>query len=544
MNSLYIWIMVIKKYYNFLLLISFFLCSNYIIGQSTISELYKKSYEQFKIGKYDDALITNIRALKLAEKSKSCDQIAFAYLQVGKMHYYNKERRQALFYFFKSKSLADSCKIDSIQHIINHNIGAMYVELRITDSALFFLNKSNDILKLTDKYSDLSKVNAVIADLYLINTKDYVNAEFYIKEAENYAEKSQNKTWIAFAKMKRGILLERLKKYDAALDTLNSALKLYNQIGAIEGRLYAMWIIMDVMVATNNPNSRIAISKYISIKDSIYRAEGANKIAEYKTIYETEKKEQENKLLQQENNLNQAKLETRNRTIIILVFAIILIVVIVVWRINANKLKKKQLELEASEKLQKEKERISRDLHDNVGGQLSYVLYSLDDIDNTDTTKRTAIKTNINESVRSVIQNLRETIWAINDESLTINDLSDKLKVYSRSMFKNSNTKIIFSENIQSDIILNSLVGLNLYRICQEIINNAFKYSNASELKITINSYEKISIIISDNGVGFNLNNQSEGFGLKNINSRAQEIGASVTINTNKNQGVTYTIVV
>lgn len=515
-----------------------------LISQTKISDLYKKSYEQFKIGKYDDALITNINALKLAEKSKNCDQIAFAYLQVGKMQYYNKDRRQALFYFFKSKTLADSCKIDSIQHIVNHNIGAMYVELRINDSALFFLNKAVDILKFTNKYADLSKVNAVIADLYLVNNGDYVEAEKHIIEAEKYGYKSNNITWVAFAKMKRGILLERLKKYDAALDTLNSALQLYNKIGAVEGRLYAMWIIMDVMVATHNPNSRTFISKYISIKDSIYREEGANKIAEYKTIYETEKKEQENKLLQQENNLSQAKLETRNRTIIILVFAIVLIGVVIVWRINTSKLKKKELELEASKKIQKEKERISRDLHDNVGGQLSYVLYSLDDLDHTETAKRNEIKTNINESVRSVIQNLRETIWAINDESLTINDLSDKLKVYSRAMFKNSNTKIIFSENIESDIILNSLVGLNLYRICQEIINNAFKYSKATQLKFTINSSEKATIVIEDDGKGFDLNEQSEGFGLKNIHDRAQEIGASVTLNASKNQGVTYTIVV
>jgi tetratricopeptide (TPR) repeat protein len=132
----------------------------------------------------------------------------------------------------------------------------MYVELRITDSALFFLNTAVNILKFTNKYADLSKVNAVIADLYLVNNRDYVEAEKYIIEAEKYANKSNNITWVAFAKMKRGILLERLKKYDAALDTLNSALQLYNKIGAIEGRLYAMWIIMDVMVATNNPNSR------------------------------------------------------------------------------------------------------------------------------------------------------------------------------------------------------------------------------------------------------------------------------------------------
>jgi signal transduction histidine kinase len=106
--------------------------------------------------------------------------------------------------------------------------------------------------------------------------------------------------------------------------------------------------------------------------------------------------------------------------------------------------------LEAAQAIQKEKERISRDLHDNVGGQLSYVLYSLDGINTDDKSKRTEITGNVNESVRNVISNLRETIWAINDEAISINDFSDKLKVYVRSMFRNTETKISFTENIQS----------------------------------------------------------------------------------------------
>lgn len=537
--------MTITKYYNIIILIIFFSWSCQLKCQSQISDLYKKSFEQFKIGKYDDALITNINALKLAEKSNNCDQIAFAYLQVGKMHYYNKDRRQALHYFFKSKILADSCVIDTIQHIVNHNIGAMYVELRIVDSALIFLNKAKDLLEFTTKYADISKVNAVIADLHLYKTTDYAEAERYILEAEKYALRSNNKTWIAFAKMKRGILYERLKKYEEALVVLNSALQLYNEIGAIEGKLYAMRVIVDIMVATNDPNSRATIAKYISVKDSVYRAEGANKIAEYKTIYETEKKEQENKLLLQENNLKQLQLETRNRTIIILVFAIVLIFVIVVWRINVSNLKKKELELQTTKKLQFEKERISRDLHDNVGGQLSYVLYSLDDINSDDKQKRIELSKNINESVRTVISNLRETIWAINDENITISNLSDKLKVYTRQMFKNTETKVIINETITNDIVLNSLVGLNLFRICQEIINNAFKYAKSSELNILVISNEKITIQISDNGIGFNVSEISEEtYGLKNIKERALESYINVICNSKIGEGTHYQLIV
>ncbi len=250
-------------------------------------------------------------------------------------------------------------------------------------------------------------------------------------------------------------------------------------------------------------------------------------------------------MLQQDNLLKQSKIDERNKTIIALVIGILLIVFIVIWRINIINLKKKQKELEATQAIQKEKERISRDLHDNVGGQLSYVLYSLDGINTDDKSKRTEITGNVNESVRNVISNLRETIWAINDEAISINDFSDKLKVYVRSMFRNTETKISFTENILIDTQLNSLVGLNLYRICQEIINNAFKHSKATELIVNIKSENKVIVEIFDNGVGFDLESvEKDGFGLANIKSRASEVGITLELESKRNDGVKYKLLV
>lgn len=507
-------------------------------------ELFKLSNTKFDSGDYVGAFNVTMNALSIAEKNKDCYWISFGYLHLGGLNYYLKKKELALQNYYVAMRYADSCRINKFDYRIYHDIGVIYVEQDLVDSALKYMNRTVERLKGSKKHSYLSNTYCVLSVLYLGKKNDFKKAEEYINEAEKQAILSKKEGDMMFVEMKKGGFYN--KKND-----LNNALKHYQiayayacKSNVVEEKLYSLGCIANILARMGNKEAADYYSKYGTLKDSVFNAETANKLANYKVKYQTEKKEQENKILQQENNLKQSQLETRNRTIIILVFAIVLIAIIIVWRINASKLKKKQLELESSQKIQKEKERISRDLHDNVGGQLSYILYSLDDIKSEDKQKREELSKNINESVRNVIQNLRETIWAINDESLTINDLSDKLKVYARSMFKNSNTKIIFSENIESDILLNSLVGLNLYRICQEIINNAFKYSKATELKITITSQEKASIVIADNGIGFDLNEQSEGFGLKNINDRAQEIKASVTINASKNQGVTYTIVV
>jgi signal transduction histidine kinase len=198
------------------------------------------------------------------------------------------------------------------------------------------------------------------------------------------------------------------------------------------------------------------------------------------------------------------------------------------------------------QKLQHDKERIARDLHDNIGGQLSYIIYSLDGINHEDKEKLSEVAGSINQSVRSVINSLRETIWAINDANIDAQDFSDKLKLFARNLFKHGKTKINFTENIKTKREMNSLVGLNLYRICQEILNNAFKYANATEVKIDLQSdEEKLFIVISDNGIGFDITHQNkEHYGLQNIKKRAMEFGISLKLETAINKGTRYELLV
>jgi signal transduction histidine kinase len=169
----------------------------------------------------------------------------------------------------------------------------------------------------------------------------------------------------------------------------------------------------------------------------------------------------------------------------------------------------------------------------------------LDGIAQEDEKKRTELASNITESVRNVIGNLRETIWAINDETISISDFSDRLKVYVRMMFRNTETKIEFTEQIREDIKVNSVTGLNLYRICQEIINNAFKHAGAGLLKVDLNVRDRITVVIQDDGKGFDPEKLSEeGFGLSNIKARAAEAGISLDLKTGIREGVTYTLIV
>lgn len=520
--------------------------SSTVYSQNQLNHYYKLSEEQFNGGNYANALELNIKALKLAELTNKCDEIAYATMQVAKMQYYLNNRLLALNTLLTSERLIDSCGVDSLRYKVYHNIGSIYSEINQLDSSLFYLKKALTILNNTKKYNDLTRTNVVISALYIERMSNIKEGNKYLIQAEKCAKLSKDSLLIAFSTSKRGGWYFAKKDYKNALMLYENALHIYKRQHNANGILYLLRAIADTKAKLKTDDVAGSYRQYILLKDSIFSQETAKKMAEYEVQYETEKKEIENNMLQLELLTNQAKVETRNRTIIGLVVGILLLITLILWRINALNLKKKQNELSALNQLQREKERISRDLHDNVGGQLSFVLYSLDGINEENTKKREELTYSINESIRSVINNLRETIWAINDEELTLNDLSDKLKIYTRNMFKNTSTKVVFSEQIENNYKLKSLVGLNLYRICQEIINNSFKYAQATEISISIKSTNnKTYIIIKDNGVGFDINNNSSnGFGLSNIKNRSIETEIELTLTSIIGIGTTYSLIV
>lgn len=87
--------MVLKAKHILLWLI--ILISHLGYSQKTIKDLYKLYDEQFKTGKYDEALITSIKVLQIAEKGNNCKEIATALLNVGRMEYYIIHKQLAIF---------------------------------------------------------------------------------------------------------------------------------------------------------------------------------------------------------------------------------------------------------------------------------------------------------------------------------------------------------------------------------------------------------------------------------------------------------------
>lgn len=213
-------------------------------------------------------------------------------------------------------------------------------------------------------------------------------------------------------------------------------------------------------------------------------------------------------------------------------------VAFVVWRYNRWKYQKKIGELQTRNELQNERERISRELHDNIGTQLSLISSNMDWLLDAPSSLNTEEKHRrlaaVNETAKDLVSDLRETIWAIKKEAIQLDELADKLKMFLLSKCTpDPSIELEINERIQENWSLSPVEAINIFRICQEALVNSFKHSRASRLFVSIESSDRktYAFTISDNGSGFIQTANFRGhYGLENMRHRALEIGAVLLV--------------
>ena len=217
--------------------------------------------------------------------------------------------------------------------------------------------------------------------------------------------------------------------------------------------------------------------------------------------------------------------------------------------ISTQKLKKKLHEAEIQQKLQGERERISRELHDSIGANLTSIITGLEISKrySKKNDKKNLIEniSSLEDHTRNTIDELRQTIWSLHNEVNQVKELNEKIKEHILHKAKfGDEPKIQFY--FDGDIKLSSSEALNLFRIVQESINNAIKYANSSEIKIDVKTDDsKLTIIVRDDGAGFDQGRtemDSNGLGIINMKKRAAEINANLKIDAVINKGTSIKI--
>lgn len=190
-----------------------------------------------------------------------------------------------------------------------------------------------------------------------------------------------------------------------------------------------------------------------------------------------------------------------------------------------------------------EKERIARDLHDNVGAHLAFIVSNLSHISDQIEKKASTEMNAFVSRLRSIVVHtqeasklLRETIWAIHQENFTVAEFDDRINQYINRYFHQENHLEIDVQVTGSQVQrLSSTQVLNLFRIIQEALNNVVKHAQATTAQVYLRISEQGGIIlrIQDNGRGFlwpGTTISTRHYGLNNMQTRAEELGGSFHI--------------
>lgn len=513
-------------------------------------------------GRYDIALPMMIEALKAEEELKNDIGIAQSYNNIGVIYFYQQNFNKATEYFEKSIVVQEKTgDTIAIKQAIN-NLGAIYDYLQQYEKAIAQYNKA---LTLNTANKDKKEMainlhNIAVAHFKL---KKYDEAESYYQQSIQLKEEINDHNGIALSYFNYGELLRNSNRPQKAKEYFIYALKIAKE-NDLKETLQKLYASMSAMYEEEN-NYKVAneyLYKYIAVKDSVLNVENSRILAETETKYQTEKKEKElveSKMLitEKEHKIKEQNMFIYGTLALALLLATLGYLVYKQQKLKNQQLQKENLlkealhEIATQNQLQEQRLQISRDLHDNIGSQLTFIISSLDNIKyalkDKNETLTNKIK-GISSFTANTIYELRDTIWAMNKSNITFEDLHTRINnfiINADEFSKDIKFNFIVNKSLEEKHLFTSVEGMNLYRIIQEAVNNSLKYAHAKQITVEISETDnQLYIKISDDGVGFDLKNIEAGNGLNNMRKRAKEIHAEYHLDTSPKNGTTISVII
>jgi signal transduction histidine kinase len=209
---------------------------------------------------------------------------------------------------------------------------------------------------------------------------------------------------------------------------------------------------------------------------------------------------------------------------------------------------RKWVKLSAENQQKNIKNKISRDLHDDLAATIStigiYLVLIRKRLGKEDTQLQ-----NLLSQTDLLIQNagsrVSDLVWSLKPKRETIDSLFSRIQKNYGEMLQEKEIRFIIEiDERYEKQILTSIQKQNIYLIFKEALNNILKYAQATEIRMGFQkSKKKLILFISDDGIGFDLDNaHNKGHGLSNMKNRAVEIGANFNIESKKGKGTICTL--
>lgn len=568
----------------------------------TAFTLLNNALAMTKNGKYDTALITTNKARELLNKTdtlKNTEVLSIYYLTQGMtLLPQGTFKDKALTAFLKSLELSKKTGFKYLTSLCYGGVSQAYQYIRqfehaieINKEFLAFANQAPvDTLILAKAYNNLGatylnkgdKATAAkyfkrfeellprLQSPYLLwifknNTAQMHMEEGKYNEAIEYALQSiavaNGNNLSSFNRLATYYLLGYIfylnNNYKAARLYMDTTYTLASEVSSKEYRMYAASGMAEIEGKLANYKSAAEyLSLQLQLADSI--ADEKSKInANFLNIeYQTAQKEAQIKLQQE---------SIRQKNILNYVFAIsaigFLITLALAWRNYKHRRKIQQqriTELETQQQLtateavlkgeEQERGRLAKDLHDGLGGMLSGIKHSMQNMkgnlimtpDNAQAFERSM------DMLDSSIQEMRRVAHNMMPEALVKFGLDTALKDFCNDINQTGALQISYqSIGMDKEPAIEQTTAITVYRIVQELVNNIIKHASAGNAIVQVSKSDaKLSITVEDDGKGFDTEvlSQSKGIGWANIQNRVEFLKGKLDVHSQPGKGTSVEI--
>lgn len=530
-------------------------------------------------GKNDTVIVLNQQAYAMRMKAGKLALAAANLSKIGQAHYEMGNYKKCLIAQAKACFIYE--RLNDTAHVVqmSNNMGALFERFKANEEAMRWYTKARDLAHaIGDERSEvLAKINQAIvyrkfgdtrkAELLMMAVKPYIEQKGFANEKAKYyesfgvlcrltkrAEEGKEyylKALVAYEEQgdepglsnvhrNLGYCYSDLNQQKKALENFETAL-FYARKNNLKDQTQKTLLDLSEWHQTNkNPAKALEyLLAHKACADSIYNQETNQLIQEYSAKYQLE--QHKNQTLVKEKQLLQTQVSLKRRTnLLILSIGIALVLALLLGLYWMYYQHKKKVMLQKNQMaMNEERVRISRDLHDNLGSELTWLASEMDLRAYAETNFIQRERLNeLAEKMRGAMRSLRDTIWAIHQTQSSLEQLLARLSDNTRAILEIGRIQLVLPESTPS-MVLSPAQTLHVYRILKEGITNAIKYADCNHILIEAKLSENtLHLIMRDNGKGFRLEeNYASGYGLRNMESRATENGMQLIINSSPGYG-------
>lgn len=465
---------------------------------------------------------------------------ATLYRYLGNVYYYLKQKDKAFYYWNQCLDIAEKNQFYNLLKKCNHNIGviALETEQNPKKAERYFLKAIEYGQKTpSSREENLANNYRLLATTYDLMGK-YTKADSLFLITTDIYKKYQDSAGLSEVLTFHSRLFISMKKYDKALSMINESINIAKLLKLDDYLQTALSIKQKLSIDMGNyKEAYLACNEILTIEIAKQSKNQKKEIADSEAKFKVEQLKNKQELAEL-----QAKQTKRNYVFISLFLFLISIASIVM--IYQKRLAKKEQALKLKnlsdvyDAEEKERIRIAKDLHDNMGAYATSILAQIDMLELTSQQPDDERLKDLRNDAEFIMSTLRETIWILKTKNITTIQFFDLLKIYTgKHLVKNLGIKVNYNEEHVSDKLFSPTVSLNLYRIVQEIIQNIIKHAQAKTVTFKLTSNYKACIEIQDDGIGFDITSLKRKSGLDNMQFRAKEINFNIIISSEINKG-------